>query len=223
MDINLRANTYDIYVDGSLKVADAHFRGFGQTTCLDRIEFGGNSWEEPVGFIDDISLVAREQPVTPVINVTDSLGYLLAEDARVRLDALVVDAKTMGPVSNASVSIQIYYPNGSLWVSDVMQEKLAGTGIYEWDSSGAIHEMSLNKGVYLVYANASTSSAFSTDILLFHVDPNPENESTSITSQLYASLMIALTAGTIVGTILLERHRKRLIKTSRLGIDVKQT
>jgi hypothetical protein len=219
LEIDIPTNLYDIYVDGSLRARDAHFRGFGLTTHLNTIEFGCNSYEEPVGFIDDLSLVTKEQPVTPVIKLTGSLDYLLAEDAKVRLDALVQDAKTMAPVSNASVNMQIYYSNGSLWVSDLMTENLAGTGIYEWESTGTIREMNLDKGVYLVYANASTASASSTDILLFHVDPSPGTESTSITFEQYSVFLIVLIAGTIIITLLLGRRRKLLLRTSRAQID----
>jgi hypothetical protein len=225
MEINIPANTYDIYVDNAIVAQGVHFRYFGQTTHLNQIEFGQNSWETPIGFIDDLSIVSQEQitPVTPIIKLTGSLNYLLAEDVNVRLDALVEDAKTMAPVSNASVTVQIYYPNGSLWVSDTMLETQPGTGIYEWESSGTINEMNLAKGVYLVVANASAGTAFSTDILLFHIDPSAGTGSASTTFDVYVTLVTALAALAITGALLLKRYRKLLSKTSKIQIDTAQT
>jgi len=60
MVIDVPKNTYDIYVDGVLEAEGAHFRGFGTVTQLSRMLFGGNSFETPIGYIDEISLCARK-------------------------------------------------------------------------------------------------------------------------------------------------------------------
>ena len=223
MTIDIPNNTYDIYVDDALKAQGAHFRYFGQTTHLNRINFGGNSWEMPIGFIDDISIFKEERktPITTVTTLTGSLDYLLQEDVRIRLDALVKDVNTMATVSNATVTIEIYYPNGSLWTSAAMIEKLADTGIYEWESSQTIQQMNLEKGVYLARTEAAVGDESpSTDILLFHIDPPATTEPTSIPPEsYYITLAITLVAATFLGTILLRRHRKGLLRTGRIEIN----
>ncbi len=223
MVIDIPKNTYDIYVDDSLKVQGAHFRGFGLATNLNRIEFGCNSYETPVGYIDEISLESYEK-ITPVITLAGGLDYLAGEDVNIRLDALVKDANTLAIVSNANVTMEIYYPNGSLWVSDTMIEKMAGTGIYEWESAGTIHQMNLEKGVYLVRAEASAGdSAVSSNIVLFHIDPPAGPKATpTMPEAYYTALVITLIAGMIISAVLLRRGGKQLLKTSNSQIDVKQ-
>jgi hypothetical protein len=222
MAIDIPSNTYDIYVDDAIKAQGAHFRYFGQTTHLNRIDFGGDSWEMPIGFIDDISIFKEERksPITTVTTLTGSLDYLLQEDVRIRLDALVKDTKTMAPISNASVIVQIYYQNGSLWTSATMIEKLADTGIYEWESNETIHQMNLEKGVYLARAEAAVGDESpSTDILLFHIDPPATPEPTStLPESYYITLVMTLVAATALGTILLGRNRKGLSKRGRIRI-----
>jgi hypothetical protein len=189
---------------------------------LNRIDFGGDSWEMPIGFIDDISIFKEERksPITTVTTLTGSLDYLLQEDVRIRLDALVKDTKTMAPISNASVIVQIYYQNGSLWTSATMIEKLADTGIYEWESNETIHQMNLEKGVYLARAEAAVGDESpSTDILLFHIDPPATPEPTStLPESYYITLVMTLVAATALGTILLGRNRKGLSKRGRIRI-----
>jgi len=128
---------------------------------------------------------------------------------KIRLDALIKDISAMAPVSNASVDVKIYYPNGSLWISDTMTEEPTGTGIYEWESLGTIHELNLEKGVYLVQAEASISDDLpSTEILLFHIDPPTETQTASTAFQLYYTMAaIALIGGTILA-VFLKRHRR---------------
>jgi len=109
------------------------------------------------------------------IELSGDFDYLLRETVRIKLAALVKDALTMEPVSNANVTIKIYDDVGNLWISSVMVEKLPGTGIYEWQSSGTIKDLGLKKGIYLVRAQASyRGGPIAQDILLFHIDPPAE-------------------------------------------------
>ena len=214
MIIDVPTNTYDIYIDNTLQAKGAHFRYFGGTTYLNEIEIGQNSYETPSAYIDDILLTAQEYkaPVATTMTLTGNLDYLLQEDVNVRLDALVKDFNTMSPISNANVTLNIYYPNGSLWISDKMLEKLAGSGIYEWESSATIGQLSLGKGVYLVQAQASAKGELpSTDILLFHIDPPSSAQATSpILEFYYVAIATAILASAILGTVLLRRHKREL-------------
>lgn len=221
MVIDVPTNTYDIYVDNVLEAKGARFRGFGQPTYLNRIEFGGNSRETPVGYIDDLLLTAQayEAPIATTTMLSGSLDYLFQENVKVRLDALVKDIKTMSPISDANVTVNIYYPNGTLWVSDTMEEKLAGTGIYEWESTATIEQMNLDKGVYLVQAEASINNDLpSTDILLFHIDPLPSGQTTPAPTEVYYAVVAIAILCTILSAILLKR-REKLLNINKTTLD----
>lgn len=138
-------------------------------------------WSKEHGSLKPHLLVAYESEPVPIDGQAVSLklsgehDYLFEEDIKIRLTALVNNASTKEPVSDANVAVEIYYPNGTLWVSDVMVERLANTGIYEWESSDTIQTLHLEKGVYLVRVHASYQggpTAF--DILQFHIDPRQE-------------------------------------------------
>ncbi len=120
----------------------------------------------------DHTLIAHFNPPSLSLKLTGQLDYLSMENIRVRLAALVKDATTLEPISNADVSIAIYDADGALWVSDTMVERLAGTGIYEWESEKTIRLLRLEKGVYLAHVTASLQGGqTASDILEFHIDP----------------------------------------------------
>lgn len=137
------------------------------------------------------------------IELSGNFDYLLRETVRIKLAALVKDALTMDPVSNANVTIQIYADAGNLWISSVMMEKLTGTGIYEWTSSRTIKELGLQKGVYLVRVQASyRSGPMAHDILLFHIDPPAEGNS----EMLYYVAFIVVVLASATGLVLRKRQ-----------------
>jgi hypothetical protein len=211
--INIPTNTYDIYINNVLLVQGAHFRYYGQTTHINDMNFGGNSWEMDSGFIDDISIETLTTPPTTVTTITGSQDFLLQEDVNIRIDAQVNEAKTMALVSNATVTIDIYYPNGSLLVSDIMVEKF--TGVYEWESNETIHQMNLEKGVYLVHTEASaTGETPSSAILSFHVDPPPNNQPALTAPDLFFAALAIVLAATMLGVTLHRRQKKGPLKTT---------
>jgi len=133
--------------------------------------------------------------------------YSCKEEIKIRLVALVRDVNTMEPVLDADVAIEIYGPDGALWVSDVMVERLVGTGIYEWESDTTICELKklheLEDGVYLVYTQASCQGGpVASDILEIHIDPPSEG---TIPPPYYAIAFISLVG--VAGTILLRKLR----------------
>jgi hypothetical protein len=152
-------------------------------------------------------------PVAPAFSVklSGEFDYGNKENTYVRLAALVKDYNTSKPVSGANVIIQIYYPNGTLWISGVMLEKLAGTGIYEWESYNKIVNMKLAEGVYLVHVKAFPGGdPAASDMLLFHIDPPSQGESYSLMAMPhYIVSTIVLAAGATIGIFLIMR-RKRL-------------
>ena len=133
------------------------------------------------------------------IKLSGEHDYLFMENVKIRVAALVADAETMEPVSNADVVIEIYDPDGELWVSANMMEKLPATGIYEWESAKTIRKLmwrrQLRKGVYLVYVQASYKGGpTATDILEFHIDPPQEQP-------IEPEIMLLVTMIGIVGII----------------------
>lgn len=161
-------------------------------------------------------------PVTPPITrlsirFSSNFDYSSKEKVKIQLAAFVSDATTGEPVSNANVTIDIYSPSGVLWVSDVMDEVLAGTGIYGWESNSTIYDLmelhELEEGVYLVHAQFSyqeVPTAFG--IIQFHIDP-PLEESIGSPIYYYVIVVSVVLLG-IVGIALLKRpilHRLRQI------------
>lgn len=137
------------------------------------------------------------------IKLSGEFDYLRAEPVSIRLAALVRDAETMEPVFNAVVNLEIYDAAGNLWVSQPMLEKIAGTGVYEWTSTGAIAQLRLSKGVYLVRVQASyRGGPLAHDILLFHIDPPPEGSGEAL---YYMAFTVAALAS-VTGLALRRRH-----------------
>jgi hypothetical protein len=99
-----------------------------------------------------------------------------------------------------------------------MIEELADTGIYEWESNETIHQMNLEKGVYLARAEAAVGDESpSTDIVLFHIDPPATPEPISILPEsYYIMLVMTLVAAIALGAILLGRNRKGLSKAGKI-------
>lgn len=151
----------------------------------------------------DIWVISYSPPVEKLlVKLTGELDYLSMENVKIRLAAIVKDAASMEPVSDADVTIEIYNPAGSLWVSDTMIERLSGTGIYEWESSDTIRKLRLKKGVYLVHVEASFQEGpIASDILEFHIDPEPEG--TDILVYLVVGFIASIG---VAGLILLRRH-----------------
>jgi hypothetical protein len=148
------------------------------------------------------------------ITLTGGLDYTTEEDVKIRVAALAEDPNTFEPISDANATTNIYYPNDTLWISGTMTEKPAGTGIYQWESNDTIYNMKLAEGVYLVYVTASIANSPTTSaILMFHIDPPAQGESSPSTPLIYIAIAtIALVAGTMTGIALLRRRKKPIAR-----------
>lgn len=123
----------------------------------------------------DITVIHR----VLAVKLSGEFDYLFMENVKIRVATLVTDAETMEPISNADVTMEIYDPDGELWVSANMVERLPARGIYEWKSAKTIRQLmshrQLRKGIYLVHVQASYyGGPTATDILEFHIDPPQE-------------------------------------------------
>ena len=86
----------------------------------------------------------------------------------------------------------------------MMVERLSGTGIYEWESSDTIMALQLEKGVYLVHAQASVrKSPIASDILEFHIDPPAEGASSSFPIYYYV-IAVSVVLAFVLGLALLK-------------------
>jgi len=161
------------------------------------------------GFFDN------RTPAPPYLSIklSGEHDYALMENVEIQIVALVTDATSGSPVSDANVTIEIYDPNGILWVSDIIVERLIGSGIYEWKSGETIRQLRLQKGVYLVNAHASYQGGpTTTDVLQFHVDP-PTGGPNQI---LYLIAFIVVALAGIVGLLLKRRQNANRLRQLNL-------
>jgi parallel beta-helix repeat protein len=160
---------------------------------------------------DTVVVTVRQYMLS--IKLSGEFDYLFMENVKIRLVALVTDIETLEPILNADVLMDIYDPDGELWVSANMTERHLGTAIYEWESNETIRRLmitrQLRKGVYLVHVQASYQGGpIASDISEFHIDP-PTEETTSIPIH-YAFSAIVL-AG-VAGLILFRRRIRSLFR-----------
>lgn len=144
----------------------------GRSSNIDNCRRSAYSWDNNATKAPKLEIRWTGAPKKLSIKLSGELDYSSKEDVPIRLSALVRDFETLEAVSGSNVTIEIYDPEGNLWISDNMTEELLGTGIYEWESSETIYQMKLENGVYLVYVKASVNKGSeTTDILQFHIDP----------------------------------------------------
>jgi hypothetical protein len=189
------------------------------TGLMTKLNFWLLGWINMTIISTDAWSTTPPPPIAPPLSVklSGEFDYSNKEDIDVRLAALVKDANTLLPVSGAHVIIEIYHPNGTLWISGNMLEKLVGTGIYEWESSNKINKMKLKEGVYLVHVKAFLGvDPTASDMLLFHIDPPLGSEDPQLTTMpYYAASATVLFVGTIVGIFLIRRHKKMQAETAQ--------
>jgi len=131
------------------------------------------------------------------LTLLGGFDYNVAEPAKVKVFAELRDSATMEPVSGANMTIEIFDPNDTLWVSAGMIETINGTGIYEWDSPDTIANMNLQPGVYLAQVTASNGGYSASEIMLFHIDPTLNSAGTT-TLPFYLAIIVALVLGEIL-------------------------
>jgi len=145
------------------------------------------------------------------LTLLGGFDYGVAEPARVKVFAELRDAVTMGPISGASLTIEVFDPNDTLWVSAGMVETVYGTGIYEWDSPDTVANMNLQAGVYLAQVTASYGGSFASEVMVFHVDPVVNSAGTAM-PLFYLAIIVALVLGEILTIQLLLRKASKARK-----------
>jgi hypothetical protein len=146
------------------------------------------------------------------LNLYGGFDYVASEQAKVKVFAELRDPVTMVPISGATVTIQVFDPNDTLWVSASMVETSSGTGIYEWESADTIANLKLQVGVYLAQVAASNGSSSAFGIEPFHIDP--ANSTGTISLQLYLATISALVLGGIVIVLVLLKKTSKVREKS---------
>ena len=163
-------------------------------------------------FADDFQAYAGASPPVsgPPLSLTlyGSFDYGISEQAKVKVFANVRDPTAMEPISGANVTIQVYAPNDTLWVSASMIETSNGTGIYEWESPDTIANMNLQVGVYLAHVAASSGSSSAFEIMPFHIDPPATSTGTGTLQFYLATILPVVLAGILIALVFRKRNSK---------------
>ena len=130
------------------------------------------------------------------LKLSGSFDYLLKEDIQLQLACLLTDTFAGEPVSGATVTFDIYNPDGSLLVSGTLLEHTK-PGVYIYTMPDTMKDLKLPKGIYLVYAQATSPGGFeAVDMIQFHIDPPPGLELNAL-----ANTTIGITALTAIGLV----------------------
>jgi hypothetical protein len=143
------------------------------------------------------------------LTLLGGFDYDIAEAARVKVFAELRDPVTMEPISGANVTIQVFDPNDTLWVSAGMFEAINGTGIYEWDSPDTVANLNLPPGVYLAQVTASIGSSSASEVTAFHIDPTPSSPGTTTLPFILAMIVALVLGGILMVQVLLRKASKR--------------
>jgi len=190
-DMSADSQVLALYTDGNT-FAFAHEYGQGRVY-----------WQE-----DHDSPPAQQPPSSNEALSLTLLGgfdYGVAEPANVKVVAELRDAVTMEPISGANVTIQVYDPNDTLWISASMFEAINGIGIYEWDSPGTVANMNLQPGVYLAQVTASIGISSASEIMLFHIDP----AGTTMLPFILAMIVALVLGGILIAQVLIRKAPKK--------------
>jgi hypothetical protein len=133
--------------------------------------------------------------------------YGVTEQARVKVFAELRDLLTLEPISGATVTIQVFAPNDTLWVSTNMAETINGKGIYEWESADTVANINLQVGVYLAQVAASNGGLSASEIIPFHVDPPADSAGTATLLSYLATIVTLMLGGTLIGLLLFRKLR----------------
>jgi hypothetical protein len=159
-------------------------------------------------------VIVREAiPSQIQLKLSGEFDFLLKEEIRFQLAALLTDTYTGAAVSGATVTFDIYNPDGAILVSGTLVEDMTNPGVYIYVMSDTMKDLKLPKGIYLVYAQAISPDGFeAVDMIQFHIDPPGETYSTSLLYFAPIGVGVVVVLGIMIGGLLMVRKR-RLSKT----------
>ncbi|MFW9889036.1 MAG: hypothetical protein ACFFER_12690, partial [Candidatus Thorarchaeota archaeon] len=155
------------------------------------------------------------------LKLSGSFDYLEKEKIHLQLAALLTDMYTGEPITGATVTFDLYAPDGSLILSEVFDEDTE-PGVYIFTALLTINDLKtiLVKGIYLVYAQSvSLDGLNAIDMIQFHIDPPGETPDSSLLPKVSGSSSVVLAMGVaILGALVLRKWRH-----SKLHDDVDYT
>ena len=203
----------DIFLyDGSsvVQLSDSEFSG-GLPQIHDGMVtwygWDGNDWE---------IFLWGEPPAIPQLELklSGEFDFLLKEEIRLQLAALLTDTETGASVSGATVTFDIYDPDGAILVSGILVEDSVNPGVYIYVMADTMKDLKFPKGIYLVYAHATLPNGAETvDMIQFHIDPPSEVLSDPFQSFMPLVFGVMVIVGMPIGGLSIRRYR-RLLKST---------
>ncbi|MFX0075917.1 MAG: hypothetical protein ACFE96_10775, partial [Candidatus Hermodarchaeota archaeon] len=156
-----------------------------------------------------------QEPEVPQmqLKLSGSFDYLLKEEINLQLACLLTDFSTGDPVTGASVTFDVYSPDGSILISGTFVED-TDPGVYIYTMPETMKDSKLPKGIYLVYARAiALDGAEAVDMIQFHIDPPGESPNNLLPFDSYFGLISLLAWGILIIFFAIRRqrnHKKRV-------------
>ena len=151
-----------------------------------------------------VEALAQESIVTQLdLQLSGNFDFLLEEKINLQLAAFLRDAATGYPLSGASITATIYGPafndKGDKYSDDerfvmnvTLVEEVPGSGVYIFTAEETMKDMSLEKGIYVVYCSAIWGDLQTTEMIQFHIDPPGESGSSSDSLLIISSSLIGV-------------------------------
>ena len=179
--------------------------GFTQSNGHDIYVSGESSSHDSILLSDSLNTPRRAQ-----LKLSGEFDFLLKEEIHLQLAALLTDEDTGEPISEATVTFEVYDPDSLLIMHGPLVEEIAGSGAYINKSSLTMKDMDLPKGMYRVHAYAETPDGLGAiDMIQFHIDP-PGTGGASY--PMTETLVIVGVLGAVgIGVLMAYRHKKREI------------
>ncbi|MHA2142589.1 MAG: hypothetical protein ACXADF_06440 [Candidatus Thorarchaeota archaeon] len=142
------------------------------------------------------------------LKLSGSFDFLEKEKIHLQIAGLLTVSSTGEAVSGATVTFDVYGPEGEIILSDTLLEELPEAGVYIYRAPLTMKDMDLAKGIYWVYAQAETAEgALAVDMIQFHIDPPPEIEGDA--SLTVGSVGLGISAFAIAMTAVWRRRRSK--------------
>ncbi len=152
-----------------------------------------------------------------MLKLSGSFDYLLKEDIHLQLAAFLVDISTGDPVTGATITIDIYDPDGSTFVSESFEEGTdPGVYVYTYPETFKDSKKDWVKGIYIVYAHATApNGAEAVDMIQFHIDP-PGSQGPDIVILALGGFIGLLVLDTLIASRYLWKRRASEIRRFRM-------
>ena len=154
-----------------------------------------------------VNVVSPFQPANQLeLKLSGSFDYLEKEDIHLQLAGLLTDSSTGVVIRGATVTFEIYNPDGIMIISGTFVETNPGIYIYKADDTIKNLKDTLHKEIYWVSAHAQVDDGReAVDMIQFHIDP-PNDASISISPGILPFLIgIVVLLGSSVGGFYFKR------------------